>query len=227
MIKNINILNKKDKDIESANKLLEVTLNNRKYYKDSRQGIEGNGKYLLVKYALEKGADINKVAIGRAMSGKAQFIYMDMNDNLPIIALLLAWGAKINTIDRKYRIKPLEQVLIFMGIRFINSQKKYSYYEKDFKLESEDSEEFKTLMISKEFESNPYDDNYWELNKAYKKEIKKVSDDFIKYYLGKICEALLKEKQVKNLDPNFIPLVKRYGISDPQIINKLEKRTNI
>ena len=65
------------------------------------------------------------------------------------------------------------------------------------------------------------------LNKAYKKEIKKVSDDFIKYYLGKICEALLKEKQVKNLDPNFIPLVKKYGISDPQIINKLEKRTNI
>ena len=100
------------------------------------------------------------------MSGKAQFIYMDMNDNLPIIALLLAWGAKINTIDRKYRIKPLEQVLIFMGIRFINSQKKYSYYEKDFKLESEDSEEFKTLMISKEFESNPYDDNYWEVKQS-------------------------------------------------------------
>ena len=37
IIKNINILNKKNKDIESANELLEVTLNNRKYYKDSRK----------------------------------------------------------------------------------------------------------------------------------------------------------------------------------------------
>ena len=225
--KAISILNNK-KDERVGNALLELILNGRKYYPLSREGVEGNGRYLLAKYALEKGLYISKVSVGRSLPKNSQFFYYDMETNLPITALLLSNGVDISTTSRNYEIKSLEEELWRMAIQHIHWEKRGGPIKskKNFKLSTEDTEEYKRLMNDKKFDSNPYYDNYWVLNKKYEITIRKIGNDFIKYYLERICEALLKEKQVKKLDPKYVDLVQKYGIKDQKILKELESRTS-
>ena len=80
----------KNYDIETANQLLEISLNDCKYYEDEQEGVKGNGRYDLIEFALKNGAEINSISLIKSLPEKNYTFIRNIRDSIPIMSLLLA-----------------------------------------------------------------------------------------------------------------------------------------